>query len=79
MISARRKLVKPDVNTDDAPVGEDVRRTPLAGCSRQRQPLSRLGPSIVHLLQTEGAHVIFIDRRRRPGNADGRPACPDHP
>ena len=28
MISTRRKLVEPDVDTDEAPVGEDVRRWP---------------------------------------------------
>ena len=28
MISARRKLVEPDVDTDEAPVGEDVCRWP---------------------------------------------------
>ena len=28
MISTRRKLVEPDVDTDEAPVGEDVQRWP---------------------------------------------------
>ena len=33
MISTRRKLVEPDVDTDEAPVGDDVRRWPDAAGS----------------------------------------------
>ena len=34
----------------------------MAGYIRYQQPLSGLVPSIIHLLQTVGAHVIFIGR-----------------
>ena len=68
----RRKLV--DVVTDEVPVGEDVRRWPNTAGSGSASPNTNILTSLIHLLQTEGAHVIFIGRRR-PGNADGRPSC----
>ena len=72
MMSTRRKPVEPVVDNRDAPFGEDVRRWPDTDGSGSTSP-----SPLIHLLQTEGAHVIFIGRRR-PSNADGRPACPDY-
>ena len=77
MISTMRKRVEPDVDTDEAPISEDVQYA-VGWIQPAAQPLSGLGRSLVHLLQTEGAHVIFIGRRRLPGIVDGRPVCPDY-
>ena len=67
MISTRRKLVEPDVNTDEAPVGEDVRRWPDAVGSGSPSPDSVRRSSISFKPKdpTLSSSVVVVGRAMR--------------
>ena len=67
MISTRRKLVEPDVDTDEAPVGEDVRRWSDAAGSGRTSPDSvhRSSISFEPKEPTLSSSVVVVGRASR--------------
>ena len=71
MISTKRKLVEPDVDTDEAPVGEDVRRWPDAAGSGNPSldSVRRSSISFKPKEPTLSSSVVVVGRAMR---TDGR-------
>ena len=67
MISTKRKLVEPDVATDEAPVGDDVRRWPDSAGSGRPSPDSVRCSSIAFKpkVPTLSSSVVVVGRAMR--------------
>ena len=69
MISTRQKLVEPDVYTDEAPVGDDVRRWPDAAGSGSGSPspdsVRRSSISFKPMEPTLSSSVVVVGRATR--------------